>query len=185
MYQGITNQEPINHRNYFESEDDEDDEYEDEEQNNQQQKLHDSGFTSDSNSYLVLNESDEFKENIKNSHDGDDTEDRSTDERNDFRMSTRIKTLNKIFAILSNNQEIDHPLSEDCAKLLIENYQLKFDQSQKEKETYLSFLRKLKDKDSQLNLFNEDDENNEIVNPDLLHQDLDQNYINQFKNSKN
>ena len=37
MYQGITNQEPINHRNYFESEDDEDDEYEDEEQNNQQQ----------------------------------------------------------------------------------------------------------------------------------------------------
>lgn len=174
MYQGITNQEPINHRNYFESEDDEDDEYEDEEQNNQQQKLHDSGFTSDSNSYLVLNESDEFKENIKNSHDGDDTEDRSTDERNDFRMSTRIKTLNKIFAILSNNQEIDHPLSEDCAKLLIENYQLKFDQSQKEKETYLSFLRKLKDKDSQLNLYNEDDENNEIVNPDLLHQDLDQ-----------
>lgn len=89
-------------------------------------------------------------------------------------MSTRIKTLNKIFAILSNNQEIDHPLSEDCAKLLIENYQLKFDQSQKEKETYLSFLRKLKDKDSQLNLYNEDDENNEIVNPDLLHQDLDQ-----------
>ena len=137
MYQGITNQEPINHRNYFESEDDEDDEYEDEEQNNQQQKLHDSEFTSDSNSYLVLNESDEFEENIKNSHDGDDTEDRSTNERNDFRMSTRIKTLNKIFAILSNNQEIDHPLSEDCAKLLIENYQLKFDQSQKEKETLL------------------------------------------------
>ena len=40
---------------------------------------------------FVLNESDEFEENIKNSHDGDDTEDRSTDERNDFRMSTRIK----------------------------------------------------------------------------------------------
>ena len=37
MYQGITNQEPINHRNYFESEDDEDDEYEDEEQHDQQQ----------------------------------------------------------------------------------------------------------------------------------------------------
>ena len=35
-----------------------------------------------------------------------------------------------------------------------------------------------------MNLYNEDDENNEIVNPDLLHQDLDQNYINQFKNSK-
>ena len=139
MYQGITNQEPINHRNYFESEDDEDDEYEDEEQHDQQQKLHDSDFTSDSNSYLVLNESDEFKENIKNSHDENDTEDRSTDERNDFRMSTRIKTLNKIFAILSNNQEIDHPLSEDCAKLLIENYQLKFDQSQKEKKLIYHF----------------------------------------------
>ena len=99
-------------------------------------------------------------------------------------MSTRIKTLNKIFAILSNNQEVDHPLSEDCAKLLIENYQLKFDQSQKEKKLIYHF-KEIKDKDSQLNLYNEDDENNEIVNPDLLHQDLDQNYINQFKNSKN
>ena len=53
------------------------------------------------------------------------------------------KTLNKIFAILSNNQEVDHPLSEDCAKLLIENYQLKFDQSQKEKNLFI-ILRKLK-----------------------------------------
>ena len=54
----------------------------------------------------------------------------------------------------------------------------------KRKRNLFIILRKLKDKDSQLNLYNEDDENNEIVNPDLLHQDLDQNYINQFKNSK-
>ncbi|RCK58881.1 hypothetical protein Cantr_07295 [Candida viswanathii] len=68
----------------------------------------------------------------------------SIDEERDFRMSNRIKTLSTIFSILSNNQDINHPLSEDCANLLIENYKLKFDQSQKEKDSYLSFLKNSK-----------------------------------------
>ncbi|EMG48423.1 hypothetical protein G210_1013 [Candida maltosa Xu316] len=152
------NQEPMIRRNYFESEDDEDEDDE---------GFDDSGFTSGSNSYLVLNESDEFEDtnNVKSesqSINGDDDEERG------FKMSNRIKTLSKIFSILSNNQDINHPLSEDCANLLIENYKLKFDQSEKEKESYLLFLRKLKEKDSSLSLYDDDN-----INPDLLNQNLD------------
>lgn len=170
MYEQISDHEPIINRNYFESEDDEDEE--DEEDYNG------SGFTSESNSYLVLNESDEFEENSKSSGTNTKSESQSIDEERDFRMSNRIKTLSTIFSILSNNQDINHPLSEDCANLLIENYKLKFDQSQREKDNYLSFLKKLKDKDSQLNLYIQDNddesEDGNKINPDLLHQDLDQ-----------
>lgn len=171
MYEQISDQEPMNRRNYFESEDDEDEEDEGD--------YNDSGFSSESNSYLVLNESDEFEDTSKSSGNNTKSESQSIDEERDFRMSNRIKTLSTIFSILSNNQDINHPLSEDCANLLIENYKLKFDQSQKEKDNYLLFLKKLKDKDSQLNLYvrendqTEGEEENK-VNPDLLHQDLDQ-----------
>lgn len=71
-------------------------------------------------------------------------------------ISSRINTLKKVFGILSSNQEIDHPLCIDCSNLLLANFKLKFDQNQREKEYYMSFLRKLKEKDS-----------NEIDNNDL------------------
>ena len=133
MYEQISDQEPMNRRNYFESEDDEDEEDEGD--------YNDSGFSSESNSYLVLNESDEFEDTSKSSGNNTKSESQSIDEERDFRMSNRIKTLSTIFSILSNNQDINHPLSEDCANLLIENYKLKFDQSQKEKDNYLLFLK--------------------------------------------
>ena len=63
-------------------------------------------------------------------------------------ISSRINTLKKVFGILSSNQEIDHPLCIDCSNLLLANFKLKFDQNQREKEYYMSFLRKLKEKDS-------------------------------------
>lgn len=65
-------------------------------------------------------------------------------------ISTRIKTLNHVFDILSTNQEVDHPLCEDCSSLLLENFKLKFDQSQREKDYYLTFLKKLRDRENNL-----------------------------------
>lgn len=62
-------------------------------------------------------------------------------------ISGRINTLNHIFQVLSTNQEIDHPLCSDCSQLLVENFKLKFDQSQREKDYYLTFLKKLKERD--------------------------------------
>ncbi|GEQ72029.1 hypothetical protein JCM33374_g5715 [Metschnikowia sp. JCM 33374] len=61
---------------------------------------------------------------------------------------SKIKTLNQVFDILSVNQDVGHPMCSECSDLLIDNYKLKFDQSQREKEYYISFLRKLKERES-------------------------------------
>lgn len=61
---------------------------------------------------------------------------------------SRIKALDHVFEILSQNQDVSHPMSAECAQLLIENYKFKFDQSQREKEYYLSFLKKLRDREA-------------------------------------
>lgn len=58
-------------------------------------------------------------------------------------ISARSNQLSKVFEILSKNQDIDHPLCIDCFNLLHENYKNKFDQNQKEKESYIMFLKKL------------------------------------------
>lgn len=71
-----------------------------------------------------------------------------SDEDYYLKISERINTLKKIFEILSDNQEIDHPLCIDCSKLILVNYRHKFDQNQREKEYYISFLRKLKERES-------------------------------------
>ncbi|WLF80124.1 Vacuolar protein sorting-associated protein atg6 [Lodderomyces elongisporus] len=175
------NAKPMYIKSYFESEDEEDDEDDNDEDQEEEEEDDDdddndddddgthgafrstrsnSNTNSDTNSYLVVSENDDLEEangvqegnratsNINNL----DLED---EENYEIKISSRIKTLNKIFRILSNTQDIDHPLSENCANLLIENYKLKFDQSQKEKEQYLSFLKKLKLQDSKLNLHDE------------------------------
>lgn len=64
-----------------------------------------------------------------------------------FNLSKQINELTKIFEILSKDSLQKHPLCIDCNSLLMENLRLKFDLLQKEKENYLNFLRKLRDKD--------------------------------------
>lgn len=61
---------------------------------------------------------------------------------------SKVKSLNEVFRILLTNQDVTHPMCKDCANLLTENYKLKFDHSQREKEQYASFLKKLKDRSS-------------------------------------
>lgn len=109
-----------------------------------------------SNSFVML--SDENDDDSK-SHEGlhnnypDYEEDHGNlhmDEHHPGSISTRLRILHRIFEILSNNNEIDHPLCQDCANLLIENYKLKFDQSQREKDYYLNFLKKLRDQGQQV-----------------------------------
>lgn len=62
-----------------------------------------------------------------------------------FPEFSKVKSLRHVFEILSTNQDVDFPMCVDCAHLLTENYKLKFDQSQKEKDYYMSFLKKLKE----------------------------------------
>lgn len=56
---------------------------------------------------------------------------------------SKIKTLQQVFSILLKNQDISHPMCAECSDVLTENYKVKFDQSQREKAAYLSFLKKL------------------------------------------
>lgn len=72
-------------------------------------------------------------------------------------ISQRIANLTHIFQILSTNQGIDHPLCSECAGLLAENLKIKFDQSLKEKENYISFLKKLRDRDTSIDISEVDD----------------------------
>ncbi|KAI5949248.1 atg6 [Candida theae] len=154
---------PMVFKSYFDSEDEDSDEDEG--------NLHlaNSNTSSDINSYLVVEED----------H-ANESEQEVVDEGGfELRLSSRIKVLETIFNILSNTQDIEHPLGEDCANLLLENYQLKFDQSQKEKDQYVAFLRKLKMQDQKLNLHQE---NGEILNH-VEDGNLDQS-LSEFKNLK-
>lgn len=110
-----------------------------------------------SNSFVMLSDGNE--DNASNG-DGDYKEederhneltDLHMDEHHPGSISTRLRILHRIFEILSINNEVDHPLCEDCSRLLIENYKLKFDQSQREKDYYLNFLKKLRDQGEQVN----------------------------------
>lgn len=58
---------------------------------------------------------------------------------------SKVKSLRHVFEILSTNQDVEFPMCVDCAQLLTQNYKLKFDQSQREKDYYMSFLKKMKD----------------------------------------
>ena len=96
------NIEPIQYRNYLESDEEDDDEDENDD-------FEDEDGSSGSNSYLVLDEetgdSDEENGTINGNHE----QRQENEEDREIRMSSRIKTLTKIFEILSNNQDIDHP----------------------------------------------------------------------------
>ncbi|CCG23622.1 subunit of phosphatidylinositol 3-kinase complexes I and II [Candida orthopsilosis Co 90-125] len=126
---------PIHYKSYFDSEDEDSDDG---------MNFHLTKSNSSTDSYLVVDE-------VESEQQDEPVE----EEGFELKLSSRIKALENIFNILSNTQDIEHPLSQDCANLLLENYQLKFDQSQKEKTQYLEFLKKLKMQDQRLNLYSD------------------------------
>lgn len=63
---------------------------------------------------------------------------------------SKINSWNQVFQILSTNEDVNHPMCAECSQLLTINYKLKFDQSQREKESYLLFLKRLKEAEGNL-----------------------------------
>lgn len=99
-------------------------------------------------SYVFLSDGEDEDE------DGHETEDvkgagegQTEEQLPDF---SKISSLNQVFHILSTNEDVNHPMCGECAHLLASNYKLKFDQSQREKESYLGFLKKLKETEASL-----------------------------------
>ncbi|WPK26675.1 hypothetical protein PUMCH_004035 [Australozyma saopauloensis] len=108
-------------------------------------------------SFVYISDSEEAQEgNSANEHQEDENRETNghakahavengSDQLPDF---SKVKSLNQVFRILLTNQDVSHPMCKECAALLTENYKLKFDHSQREKEQYASFLKKLKDRSS-------------------------------------
>lgn len=94
-------------------------------------------------SYVYISDNEESEPNNETERKNSATPDHE-DQLPDF---SRIKSLGLVFDILSQNQDVSHPMSAECAQLLINNYKFKFDQSQREKEYYISFLKKLKERE--------------------------------------
>lgn len=123
----------------------------------EEMKTHPGSLNSNS-SFVILSDTEERtpEEDVtENGETGKNESHKGVEKNTDFEdgvntISTRIKTLNHVFQILSTNQEVDHPLCEDCSGLLLENFKLKFDQSQREKDYYLTFLKKLRDRENNL-----------------------------------
>lgn len=104
-----------------------------------------------SNSFVMLSEDPEQTNDEDHEAANDSSASLHLHDEHPDSISNRLRILGYVFEILSNNNEIDHPLCQECSTLIIENYKLKFDQSQKEKEYYLSFLKKLKDQGDKIN----------------------------------
>ena len=56
----------------------------------------------------------------------------------------RSSTLETLFEIISSQTEIDFPVCMECTELLIDGFKKKFEESCKERESYIDFLNSLK-----------------------------------------
>lgn len=105
-------------------------------------KLSDSMLHDTHTSYVFLSDAEDVDDSGKDeegTHENGDLH--SNEQLPDF---SKINSLNQVFQILSTNEDVNHPMCAECSHLLTTNYKLKFDQSQREKESYLGFLKKLK-----------------------------------------
>ena len=66
----------------------------------------------------------------------------SQHEKNDS-LSHHLEVSQKIYNLLSNHTEVDHPLCTDCAELLQEAMTKQLEQVKKERERYLSYEKEL------------------------------------------
>lgn len=58
-------------------------------------------------------------------------------------LSGRLESLDKVFNIISSRYEIDYPVCNDCANIIMNQMKQKLDTLEKENDTYSQFLKKL------------------------------------------
>ncbi|VEU21766.1 DEKNAAC102379 [Brettanomyces naardenensis] len=66
-----------------------------------------------------------------------------TEEANTIAVNENVSTLTNVFNIISSKYEIDYPVCSDCANTLIKEMNKQFDRLNKEKDSYVQFLKKL------------------------------------------
>ncbi|KAH3681879.1 hypothetical protein WICPIJ_007185 [Wickerhamomyces pijperi] len=61
-------------------------------------------------------------------------------------LSNRISVLSRIFQVASSKSSIDYPICKDCSEVLLNTLKARYDTISKERDVYLQFLEKLKNK---------------------------------------
>ncbi|CCE61191.1 hypothetical protein TPHA_0A01060 [Tetrapisispora phaffii CBS 4417] len=60
-------------------------------------------------------------------------------------LSAQVSSLTKIFNILSENSNFDHPICQECCNIIIEKMQGQFDEVLKERDTYQQFIKQIEE----------------------------------------
>ncbi|KAL5596542.1 hypothetical protein BROUX41_006768 [Berkeleyomyces rouxiae] len=58
-----------------------------------------------------------------------------------------MERVNKLFEILSARSDIDHPICVECTEMLVEELQKKLDTATKERDAYITFLKRVQDEE--------------------------------------
>ncbi|KAF2836223.1 APG6-domain-containing protein [Patellaria atrata CBS 101060] len=56
-------------------------------------------------------------------------------------LSTKIKSTDRLFEILSSRSDIDHPICVECTEMLVEGMQKRLGSATRERDAYVEFLR--------------------------------------------
>lgn len=67
----------------------------------------------------------------------------SEESDNEHALSTKFKTSDRLFDILSSKSDIDHPICVECTELLIEGLKQQFVEARKDRDAYIEFLNQV------------------------------------------
>jgi len=74
------------------------------------------------------------------------------DQLNPSPLSHHLRSIGRLFNMLSTRTEIDHPLCSECTQILLSNLQRQLDETKKERDGYIAFekeIRKEKERETQ------------------------------------
>lgn len=60
-------------------------------------------------------------------------------------LSHRLKVANRVFDIMSSKSSIDHPMCQECTDMLLELLENQMSDVSRERDSYIEFLKKVKD----------------------------------------
>lgn len=63
------------------------------------------------------------------------------DEKEEDRMSDQKNQIEDLFAILSSHSDIDHPICQECASIILSHYTTRLSSANRERDAYAGFLK--------------------------------------------
>lgn len=60
-------------------------------------------------------------------------------------LSHRLRVANRVFDIMSSKSSVDHPMCQECTDMLLESLEKQMSDVGKERDSYIEFMKKVKD----------------------------------------